>query len=173
MSDTQNTNTLRDEHENAVIIQKTTPGNVVFKLSPVDNPNVVREIYLTSRHPSQALPINYALGIFLNEGVFTLYKKGIFTFKDPAKITQLAIKQGYFFGSESEAFTPAAVDKEASVLAILKGGNRTKILDACKEMGNEYVKMVATVHVEELTQAVILMLQNLWNVQLTVENSAV
>jgi hypothetical protein len=47
-------------------IKKTVPGTVFFTLSPLSNQGLRKEVYLTTRMPQQSLPLDWALGIFLN-----------------------------------------------------------------------------------------------------------
>ena len=81
--------TTESSNKRCTII-KTTPGNVLFYLSPVDNPAIRREIYLTDRHPRQAVPLSFALNAFYDNGVFALYRDGKFTFDDNDAIKQIA-----------------------------------------------------------------------------------
>lgn len=153
-------------------IIKTIPGSVLFKLSPVDNDNVRREIWLTSRHPEQVLPENWALGIFANDQVFELYRQKAFTFDRPEEITKLAIERGFYFEDASNIVVPAKPNQEKEILNILKSGERSKINTAMKQYGQDVVKNVAVAHVTDLTQGVIAFLQNTWKIVLTIDGVA-
>ena len=71
-------------------IKKTVPGTVFFTLSPLSNQGLRKEVYLTTRMPQQSLPLDWALGIFLNNTLYEMYKKGVFTFNDNDGIVQAA-----------------------------------------------------------------------------------
>lgn len=149
---------------------KTGPGNVLFIISPVDNPNIRKEVYLTNRHPQQTLPLNYALDVFLDDGLFNLYQEGYFTFDDPEGLKAEAVAEGYYFDNGKE-LKPAKPTQENDILAILKKGVRSEILQACNQYGGDIVRNTATEHIGELTQSVVQMLEKLWNVQFTIEGA--
>lgn len=156
------------ENVKVVKIIKTVPGDVFFKLSPVSNQSLVKDIYLTERVPQQTLPIDWALGIFLDNSLYAMYKQGYFTFNDVDGLTHEAIEAGVFFDDALD-FTPKAVNTEKDILAILKKGVRSEILKANDIYGIDNVKSVAIAHVSELTQGVIQLLESMFNVQLTMD----
>ena len=149
-------------------IKKTIPGSVLFNLSPISNQSMKKEIYLTSRMPQQNLPLDWALGIFLDNSLYDMYKKGIFTFTDNKAIVQAAIEAGVYFG-EALDFTPVTEDATPRILKVLKGGVRADILKVIKEYGDDMVKAVVMKHANDLTTGVISMLENIWNIQLTMD----
>lgn len=153
-------------------IIKTTPGNVLFFLAPIDNPAIRKEIYLTDRHPRQAVPQSYALDVFYDSGVFSLYKAGKFTFDKNEDIKKIAIDSGTYFETDYDKFTPAPANKEADIVAILKSGKRAAIIDCIKQYGKDEVTAAAFAHRGELTDGVIHMLENkeLLGISFTIEN---
>ena len=147
---------------------KTTPNSVFFTLRSVENPQLTREIYLTRSHPQQPLPAEWALSVIADQRLFSMFKKGIFTFDKPDDLALLAYEKGYWFGEKFD-FTPATKDDENLIFAILKAGNRTKIEETVKKYGKDRVQAVAVAHLENLTQNVIQLLEKLFNVQLIVD----
>jgi hypothetical protein len=154
-------------------IIKTTPGNVLFFLSPLDNPGLRKEIYLTDRHPRQAVPQNFALDVFYDSGVFSLYKSGKFTFDKNDEIKKVAIENGTYFETDYDKFVPAVATKEQDILRILKSGRRVDITSTIKQYGKEEVTAVAFSHRGELTDAVIHMLESkdLLGISFTIDNA--
>lgn len=154
-------------------IIKTTPGNVLFFLSPLDNPSLRKEIYLTDRHPRQAVPQNFALDVFYDSGVFSLYKSGKFTFDRNEEIKKVAIDSGTYFETDYDKFVPAAASKEQDILKTLKSGRRADIVKVIQNNGKEEVTAVAFSHRGELTDAVIHMLESkdLLGISFTIENA--
>ena len=122
-------------------IKKTVPGSVLFTLSPISNQALKKEIYLTGRMPQQTLPLDWALGIFLDNDVYSMYKNGIFTFTDNNSILQAARESGIYF-DEALDFAPAGEDNTPKILKVLKGGVRSEIFKAIKDYGDDLVKSV-------------------------------
>lgn len=154
--------------ENKVFtVKKTTPGAVLFKVSPLSNPGLRREIYLTNRLPQQTLPLDWVLGIFIDNAAFNMYKKGLFTFTDNEGAIQAAQDAGVYFGEID--FTPAKEDPTNTILKTLKSGVRGEILKAIQNYGDDVVKDVVVANISSLTNGVITMLENHWKIQLTLD----
>ena len=64
---------------------KVTPNDVLFDLHPISNIGLTRRIYLDKNKTKQPLPLDWALGVFQDDGVYSLYKQGAFTFDDNGK----------------------------------------------------------------------------------------
>ena len=152
-------------------LQKTVPGNVLFTLHPVSNPALAKEIYLTNRQPSVMLPADWALGVFANDGLYTMYQKGVFTFDNNKALAKLAYDQSLFF-SEDLDFTPIESNNVEIIKNILKAGNRKGIEDAIEKYTKERVKEVAISCVKELSMGVVNMLEGIFHVQLVVDGEA-
>lgn len=150
------------------ILTKTTPNDILFNLHPVSNMALTRRIYLTNLKPKIALPEDWALGVFQDEGVYEMYRKGFFTFDDNESIVKAAFEAGVYFG-DSLDFEPSTEDKVKNIVAVLKEGNRSKILEAIKQYDAATVQDVAIANLGELSQAVVKMLENILKVQLVVD----
>lgn len=172
MTNTEGAATTNNNPNKRFTIIKTTPGNVLFYLSPVDNPNIRREIYLTDRHPRQAVPQAFALDVFYDDGVFSLYRSGKFTFDNNDLVKKIAIDSGTYFESDYDKFNPAPATKEADLIKILRSGRRTDIQAAIKQYGKDEVTAVAFSHRGQLTDAVIHRLESkdLLGVSFAIEN---
>lgn len=149
-------------------IKKTVPGSVLFTLSPLSNQGIRKEIYLTTRMPKQVLPLDWALGIFLDNSLYDMYKKGIFTFDNNEAIIEEARNAGVYFDEKLD-FTPATEDSTEKILKVLKSGVRADILKAIKDYGDDLVKDVVVKYLDVLTNGVITMLENHWHIQLTLD----
>lgn len=79
------------------LLIKTTSSDVYFSIPLVSNPAIRREVYLTKKRPQQPLPVEYALSIVADPSLYSLYKKGYFTFNDNAALAKMAYEQGYWF----------------------------------------------------------------------------
>ena len=153
-------------------IKKTTPGNVLFILHPVSNPMLTKEIYLTDRRPFQFLPMDWALGIFMDDGNYRLYKKGMFTFENNDELVKAAYEAGVYFDEKLD-FTPVKEDNDKEILAILKSGNRASIDKAIKDFGRDLIIKVAASNVDNISTGVVRMLESLLKVQLVIDNEVV
>ena len=151
-------------------IKKTGPGSGLFILSPLSNQALKKEIYLTNRMPQQVLPLDWALGIFLDNSIYSLYKKGAFTFNDNKGVVQAAREAGVYFEDDLD-FKPSESDTVSKVLNILKAGVRADILKAIKDYGDDLVKDVVIANARDLTTGVISMLENHWHIQLTMDGN--
>ena len=151
-------------------IKKTVPGSVLFILSPLSNQALKKEVYLTERMPQQVLPLDWALGIFLDSNIYGMYKKGIFTFNDNQGVVQAAREAGVYF-DEVLDFEPVQDDITPKILKVLKSGVRGDILKTIKEYGDDLVKNVVIQYANDLTTGVVQMLENHWNIQLTMDGN--
>lgn len=151
----------------AFIIKKVTPGSVYTIISPMSNPTATRVLELTDRVPQQVLPADWALGFIMNQGNYSLYKNGYVTFDDNDGLSKLAVESGVWF--DSMDFVPAESDQTQKILEILKTGNRANIIDAVDKYGRDAVLAVATYNVEQLTTAVVSMLETLLKAQLVID----
>ena len=140
------------------ILKKTCAGNVFTSVSPMSNPTVVREIHLTNHNPQIVLPADWALGFIMDQGNYALYKKKYVTFNDNDELVKLAVD-----------FTPAKEDQSQKILEVLKSGNRANIMSLIDTYGKDIVTEVATHNVDELTTAVVSMLENLLKTQLVID----
>lgn len=155
------------ENKNYTLI-KVAPQDVLFDIHPVSNMGLTRRIHLTARNTKQALPRDWALGIFQDEGVFQMYKQGVFTFDDNDSIVKDAFEAGVYF-DETLDFTPADTKQNDKILTVLKSGNRSNILKAVETYGADTVKNVAVLNLKNLTQGVISMLESTLNTQLVLD----
>lgn len=155
------------ENKNFTII-KTVPGTVLFNLHPVSNPSLSRRILLTDQNPKQALPADWALGVFADPGVYSLYEKQAFTFDDNEGVVQAAFNAGVYFDDKLD-FKPAPTDLTDVIFAILKSGNRASILKSLEDYGTEVVKSVAIAKADELTAGIVKVLENILKIQLTMD----
>lgn len=151
-------------------LKKVVPGSVLFTLSPLSNQALKKEIYLTTRMPQQVLPLDWALGIFLDSSLYNMYKKGIFTFNDNAGMVQAAREAGVYF-DEALDFEPVSEDTIGKILKTLKSGVRADIMRSIKDYGDDLVRDVVIKHAQDLTTGVVTMLENHWHIQLTMDGN--
>jgi hypothetical protein len=151
-------------------IKKTIPGSVLFRLSPLSNQSLSKLIHLTNRMPQQALPEDWALGIFLDASLYDMYKQGLFVFNDNKAIVEAARNAGVYFDEDLD-FTPVKENRVEEILKVLKSGIRADILKTIKEHGDDLVKDVVIRYADDLTSGVIQMLENHWNIQLTMDGN--
>ena len=155
------------EEKKSFILKKTTAGEVFTYVSPMSNPTVSRVIHLTDRVPQQILPLDWALGFIIDQGNYSLYKKGYVTFDDNDSLAKAAVDAGVWF--DTFDFTPAKEDQTSTILAILKTGVRIKIQEAINTYGKDKVRDVAAYNIDNLTTAVVKTLENMLNTQLTID----
>jgi len=159
---------MSEEKTKYYTLIKVTPNDVLFNLHPVSNISLTRRIVLNKDKTKQPLPLDWALGVFQDDGLYNMYKQGIFTFDDNDGIAKDAFEAGVYFDDKLE-FTPAKPETSNEILVVLKSGNRANINKVIEKYGKEAIKEVAALHVNDLTQGVIGMLENVLNVQLVLD----
>lgn len=148
-------------------ITKAVPVRVCFSLSSFANPSVSKFIDLTHRKPSIVVPLDYALGLFTDEGNYKLLQKGIITVSNKEKLLKQAVEVGAIF---DEIELPEVSEKDpVNILETLKAGKRSEIDAVIAKYGDDKVKQVAFAYKQELTQGVIAMLESKWKVQLSMD----
>ena len=149
-------------------IIKTVPGTVLFSIHPISNPSLTRIIILSDKNPKQALPVDWAMGIFADPGLYTLYQDKKFTFDNNENAVKTAFEMGVYFDDKLD-FTPAQPDRTDAIFATLSGGNRAAIMGIIESDGLDAVKNVAITRANELTTGVVKMLEQIFKIQLTVD----
>lgn len=149
-------------------IIKTVPGTVLFNLRPASNPSLVRKVILTDQNPKQVLPVDWAMGIFANPSLYSLYQGKKFTFNDNELAAKMAFESNVYFDDTLD-FEPAIPDRTNTIFATLKSGNRAAILKAIEDNGAEVVKEVAIAKSQDLTTGVIKVLESIFKIQFTVD----
>ena len=149
-------------------MKKVIPNDLIFVIHPFSNPQLSKTIRLTNRNPYQVLPLDWALGIFMDDGNYNLYKKGYITFDKNDELVKLAYEMGAYFDDKLD-FTPAREDNENVVVSVLKAGNRSNIMNAIQKYGRSFVQHVAVTHRDELSAGVVSMLESILQVQLFVD----
>ena len=148
-------------------IKKSRPGNVLFKLASFSNPALQKEFFLTERLPQVKMPLDWALSIFIDEGVYSLLEQGYFTIENYEALIQAATEEGIYFGEELDIENTKDFQKD--ILDVLKKGKRAEILKITDTYGQERVQEVAFTHLSELTMSVIKVLEDLWKIQLKID----
>ena len=156
------------EAKKQYVLIRTSPNDVLFTLRNVENPQLTRLIHLTKKTPQQPLPLTWALSVIADPALFTMYKKGYFSFDDNEGLAKAAYDAGYWFDAKFD-FKKKKKEDDSLVFAILKGGNREKIDAAIAKYGMERVKDVAINKCGELSQNVIQVLEKRFGVQLVVD----
>lgn len=138
----------------------TTPNLIIFNLSPYDNPSNVRIIKLGASNTNKVItmPISLALGVFTNNEVYRLFKKGYFTFSDVNKLVQAAKEADLYFADDLD-FVPADEKTNDTILTQLMKGNRAAIESAIRDYGKDKVMDIAKANIDKLTIGVKQMLE--------------
>lgn len=152
-------------------MKKVIPGDLLIILHPLSNPMISREVFLTDRNPNQMLPLDWALGVFMDNGIYNMYKNGIFTFENNDALVKAAYEAGAYF-DEVLDFVPVKEDNSKIIFEILSSGNRAKIIKAIDDYGKESVLAVAVDKVESLSTGVVQLLESILKVQLTMDGGA-
>ena len=152
-------------------MKKVIPGDLLIILHPLSNPMISREVFLTDRNPNQMLPLDWALGVFMDNGIYNMYKNGIFTFENNEALVKAAYEAGAYF-DEALDFVPVKEDNSKIIFEILSSGNRAKIIKAIDDYGKESVLAVAVDKVESLSTGVVQLLESILKVQLTLDGGA-
>ena len=152
-------------------MKKVIPGDLLIMLHPLSNPMISREVFLTDRNPNQMLPLDWALGVFMDNGIYNMYKNGIFTFENNEALVKAAYEAGAYF-DEALDFVPVKEDNSKIIFEILSSGHRAKIIKAIDDYGKESVLAVAIDKVESLSTGVVQLLESILKVQLTMDGGA-
>lgn len=152
-------------------MKKVIPGDLLIMLHPLSNPMISREVFLTDRNPNQMLPLDWALGVFMDNGIYNMYKNGMFTFENNEALVKAAYEAGAYF-DETLDFVPVKEDNSKIIFEILSSGNRAKIIKAIDDYGKESVLAVAVDKVESLSTGVVQLLESILKVQLTMDGGA-
>ena len=152
-------------------MKKVIPGDLLIILHPLSNPMISREVFLTDRNPNQMLPLDWALGVFMDNGIYNMYKNGMFTFENNEALVKAAYEAGAYF-DEALDFVPVKEDNSKIIFEILSSGNRAKIIKAIDDYGKESVLAVAVDKVESLSTGVVQLLESILKVQLTMDGGA-
>ena len=152
-------------------MKKVIPGDLLIILHPLSNPMISREVFLTDRNPNQMLPLDWALGVFMDNGIYNMYKNGMFTFENNDALVKAAYEAGAYF-DETLDFVPVKEDNSKIIFEILSSGNRAKIIKAIDDYGKESVLAVAVDKVESLSTGVVQLLESILKVQLTMDGGA-
>lgn len=152
-------------------MKKVIPGDLLMILHPLSNPMISREVFLTDRNPNQMLPLDWALGVFIDNGIYNMYKNGMFTFENNDALVKAAYEAGAYF-DETLDFVPVKEDNSKIIFEILSSGNRAKIIKAIDDYGKESVLAVAVDKVESLSTGVVQLLESILKVQLTMDGGA-
>lgn len=149
-------------------MKKAVPGDVLLIVHPLSNPQLSRTVFLTDRNPFQVLPLDWALGIFVDAGNYNMYKEGYFTFDNNDALVKAAYDAGAYFDEQLD-FTPVKDNNEDIIFTVLKAGNRANIDNAVKTYGADAVKRVAIMHVNDLSTGVVSLLENMFKIQLVMD----
>lgn len=149
-------------------LKKTTPNDVVFVLHPLSNQSLSKTVVLTERNPYQMLPVDWALGMFINDGLYSLYKNGYVTFDNNEELVKAAYEAGAYF-SDVLDFIPSKEEDMDKIFKVLQAGNRSAIMDAIKTYGNDNVKNVAIKNANNLSVGVVNMLEQIFKCQLIID----
>ena len=152
-------------------MKKVIPGDLLIMLHPLSNPMISREVFLTDRNPNHMLPLDWALGVFMDNGIYNMYKNGMFTFENNEALVKAAYEAGAYF-DETLDFVPVKEDNSKIIFEILSSGNRAKIIKAIDDYGKESVLAVAVDKVESLSTGVVQLLESILKVQLTMDGGA-
>lgn len=147
---------------------KTVPNTVLIELHSISNRQLAKKVILTDRIPQQALPLDWALDVFLDASLYDMYRKGYITFDDNDSIVKEAIAANVYFDDALD-FTPAKPDKVETILKTLKVGNRSEILKTIDSYGRDSVLSVAQANIDSLTHNVISMLEGIFKIQFTAD----
>jgi len=149
-------------------LKKTTPNDVIFVLHPLSNQALSKTVVLTERNPYQMLPLDWALGMFIDDGLYSLYKNGYVTFDENEELVKAAYENGAYF-SDVLDFVPSKEENLDKIFKVLQSGNRSAIMDVIKEYGNDSVKNVAIKNANNLSVGVVNMLEQIFKCQLIID----
>lgn len=150
-------------------MKKLVPGDVILAVHPFSNPELKKVIHLTKRNPYQVLPLDWALGIFMDDANYNLYKKGYITFENNEALVKAAYEAGAYFDDQLD-FTPATEDNMDVIFEMISSGNRAKLQEAVKKFGREKVLAIVIEKRDELSMGVIQMCEGFFKTQLIIDD---
>lgn len=149
-------------------MKKLVPGDVILAVHPFSNPELKKIVRLTNRNPYQVLPLDWALGIFMDSSNYNLYKQGYITFDHNEELVRAAYEAGAYFDDELD-FTPAKEDNEEVIFQMVKGGNRAQLQSAVEKYGRDRVLSIVISRRDELSVAVVSMCESFFKTQLIMD----
>lgn len=156
-------------------ITKNIPSDLLLAISPLSNREITKTIYLTRKMPTANIPLDWILGIFLDDGLYSMYKKGYFSFDNDAEIIAAAKEANVFFDEDDLKLVinkkPEEKDFSKAILTTLKAGFRPKIEELFDKYDKEMVVSVASMNANQLPYAVIQMIEQKYGIQLIADNN--
>lgn len=150
-------------------MKKLVPGEVILAVHPFSNPELKKVVRLTKRNPYQVLPLDWALGIFMDTANYNLYKKGYITFENNEALVKAAYEAGAYFDDKLD-FTPATEDNMDVIFQMVSSGNRAKLEEAVKKYGRDKVLSIVIEKREELSMGVVQMCEGFFKTQLIIDD---
>lgn len=138
-----------------VFFKKLIDGSVSVFMQDVDS-TMTKWFTMDEKSPRIGVPMNYALSIFTDATLENMLKQHIFEIENINEVIASAEERGFIAKAEEELkdLTAPKRNKE-TLLAILKGGNLTKIEELFKSADKERAWELVTQHIGQLSIEVV------------------
>ena len=138
-----------------VFFKKLARGSVSLYMQDVDSA-MAKWFVMDAKTPRIGVPMNYALSIFTDATLERMLKNNIFEIENIKEVVAAAEERGFIAKAEEELkeLTAPKRSKE-SLLAILKGGNLTKIEELFKSADKERAWELVGQNIDQLSIQVV------------------
>lgn len=135
-----------------IFLNKLRAGTLDLRLEDVEGILPTRWFTMDHKTPRIGVPSNYALSILIDSKNEAIMNKNYFEIENMKDLLALAQEKGYIAPSEEEVkiLTEPKRSKE-TLLAILKGGNHSKIKDLFESEDKVRALEIATANIKDLS----------------------
>lgn len=111
-----------------VFFKKLVDGSVRLFINDIEGVLPGRWFVMEQNMPRVGVPSTYALSLFVDNSIMSMYKANYFDIEDIAGLTKMAQEAGLISPSDEEVKTITAPKRtKETLLAIIKGGNQAKL----------------------------------------------
>lgn len=153
-----------------IYFSKLVDGGVSLYMSDVEGVLPSRWFAMDYRMPRIGIPENYALSLFVDAAIDKAFQKKLFEVEDMAGFIKIAQERGYIALSEDEEKAMVAPSRtKETLLAILKGGNESKIRDLFNSADKKRALEIAVSNVNVLSLETVHLVEEILGMAITEE----
>lgn len=138
-----------------VFLKKLVDGGVSLYLQDVDSTQA-KWFLMNDKSPRIGVPMNYALSIFTDAVLEGMLKRHVFDVENIEDVIAAAEDRGFIAKAEEELKEIKAPKRtKETLVAILKGGNVTKVDELFKSADKERAWELAVQNVDQLSMQIV------------------
>lgn len=153
-----------------VFFKKLIKGSVSLHLQDVDGILPSRWFAMDHKVPRIGVPMSYALSIFIDATIEKMMKQNYFEIENINELLAAAKEKGYVSLSEEEVQVITAPKRtNETLVAILKGGNKSKIKELFESNDKQRAIHLATENVKLFSLEAIAVIEDVLGMAITEE----